>query len=75
MRNKKRITHKELLESGVVPWGSERTTKRRIQDSGFPAYKCKGKLSFVLDEVELWFRQKRLKPDAEVTKIRAKTLI
>lgn len=56
---KKRITHKEVLERGIVPWTSWKTTKRKIQSENFPAYFESGKWYFVAEEIEVWFKRKK----------------
>ncbi|MBA3755308.1 MAG: hypothetical protein H0X02_03355 [Nitrosomonas sp.] len=56
---KRRVSMRELLQSGAVPWNSSRTVYRKIKDEKFPAYQEAGFYYFDLKEVEFWMKGKR----------------
>lgn len=56
--NKRRVTHDQLIEMGLIPWKSKRTTKRRIQSDAFPAY-FSGQWYFDPKEVEIWWKKRK----------------
>lgn len=58
---KKRIHHEELLALGLVPWTSWKTTKRRIDEDGFPAMWDGGRWCFDPKQVEMWFKKREKK--------------
>jgi len=58
---KKRVTFKELQAMGVLPWTSWKTTKRKIDTDGFPCYFENGHYSFDLEEIEMWFKRRRVR--------------
>lgn len=57
---KKRVTYKQLAEMGVLPWSSWKTTKRKIEGEGFPAYHESGHYYFDLGEIEMWFKKRKV---------------
>lgn len=56
---KKRVTYKELVEGGLIPWKCWRTTKRKIQNENFPAY-YDGQWFFDPKEVDMWWKKRKL---------------
>lgn len=61
---KRRINFKQLIEMNALPWKSWRTTKRKIDGEGFPAYYESGHYYFDPIEVENWFKRKKTKSAA-----------
>jgi len=56
---KKRVRYKELVELGLIPWSSWRTTKRKILLENFPAYRDEGTWYFDPREVEMWWKKRK----------------
>lgn len=52
------VKMKDLMEH--VPWGSEKTIRRRIKDDRFPFYKIGRDYLFDLKEVELWLKRRTI---------------
>jgi hypothetical protein len=57
---KRRVTYEFLKKNQVLPWSSWRTTTRKIKSEGFPAYIDAGKYYFDLDEIEIWFKKRKV---------------
>lgn len=55
--SKRKIYHDELLETGLVPWKTWKTTERKMKADGFPGHWDGGRWFFVLEEVEAWFKR------------------
>lgn len=56
---RKYITHEEL-KADVVDWSKD-TLKRRITEEGFPAIQDGNSFLIPVDEMELWFKRRRIK--------------
>lgn len=56
---KRRVTYKELVEMGNISW-CWRTVKRKITTENFPAYKESRFFYFDPDEVEAWFKKRKV---------------
>ena len=57
---KKRVTFAEIKELGILPWDSWKTTKRKIKNESFPAYCESNHYYFDLDEIEIWFKKRKV---------------
>lgn len=60
MKTKRRILHKDLQKLGVLPWESWKTTKRKIEKENFPAYCESGHYYFDVQEIEMWFKKRKI---------------
>jgi hypothetical protein len=58
---KKRITMKELIERGLVPWGTPKTVVKKIKDEEFPGILVGGNWYFEIEKVDLWFKRHEYK--------------
>ena len=59
MSAKSRVSFKKIVEMGILPWTSWKTTKRKIVEDSFPAYFENGHYSFVPEEIEMWFKKRK----------------
>jgi hypothetical protein len=58
---KKKITFKQLLETGIMPYTSWNTYLKLIKEDGFPVTKIGANYFFDVKEIELWLKKREQK--------------
>ena len=58
---RRRVTMKDLIAGGHVPWKSAKTIIKKIHEEGFPGILDGGNWYFDLTDVDVWFKKRVFK--------------